>query len=321
MNRHHQQWQHSHDYFYASGENESRTNKVMLLTAVTMVAEIAAGTIFGSMALLADGWHMGTHVAAFAITLFAYRYQRKNINNPDFTFGPGKITVLGGFASAIALAVVALMMAVESIARFFAPTEIAYGQSILVACIGLAVNIISAVILHGDHSHGHSHGHDHHHHDHDHDHHHHDHNLKAAYFHVLADALTSVLAIIALIFGSWFGWWMLDPLMGIVGAGVILVWAKGLIKESSSILLDADIDGKVRVEITQILEQEDDVEISDLHVWKVGPNHLAAIVSLITHSGTSVAEFRHKLADIDHLEHLTVEVVYCREEECLQSIH
>ncbi len=181
------------------------------------------------------------------------------------------------------------------------------------ASIGLAVNIISAVILHGDHSH------DHHHHAHDHGHHHHDHNLKAAYFHVLADALTSVLAIIALIFGSWFGWWVLDPLMGIVGAGVILVWAKGLIKESSAILLDADIDGKVRVEITQILAQEDDIEINDLHVWKVGPNHLAAIVSLISHQPRHSDEFRQRLKTIPHLEHITIEMIHCRQDSCVNA--
>ena len=310
MKKSHSAWYHDHRFFFHPGKNESNTHKVMILTAITMVAEIAAGMTFGSMALLADGWHMGTHVAAFLITLFAYRYLRKNADNPDFTFGPGKITVLGGFASAIALAVVALVMAVESVARFFSPVEIAYSQSMLVAVIGLLVNIASAFILHG--SHDHSHHRDHHHHEH-----HEDHNLKAAYFHVLADALTSIFAIIALFFGSVFGWWFLDPIMGIVGAAVILVWAKGLIKESSAILLDADVDRTARRQIKKTLEQQHDVEVTDLHVWKVGPSHLAAIVSLITHSKTSVTEYRELLSEIKHLEHITVEVVYCQQGECL----
>jgi len=312
----HSDLQHDHNFYFSPGENESRTHKVMLLTAITMVAEIAAGLAFGSMALLADGWHMGTHVAAFVITLFAYRYLRKNANNPDFTFGPGKITVLGGFASAVALAVVALIMAVESVGRFFAPVEIAYGQSILVAAIGLAVNILSAVILHGNHSHSdHHHHHDHH----DHGHHHEDHNLKAAYFHVLADALTSVLAIVALLFGGLFGWWFLDPLMGIVGACVILVWARGLVRESSAILLDADVDSHIRDQIKDRLENEEDIQVTDLHVWKVGPSHLAAIVSLVTHTTSPVTEYRELIAEIAPLEHLTVEVIQCADEQCLAS--
>ena len=307
-----EQWQHGHNFFVHRKQNEKNTKKVMGLTAVTMVVEIAAGVAFGSMALLADGWHMGTHVAAFLITLFAYSYSRKHANNPDFTFGPGKINVLGGFASAVALAVVALIMAVESVGRFFSPVEIHYVQSILVAVLGLAVNVVSAFLLHG------SHGHDHHHeHSLGHDNHHEDHNLKAAYFHVLADALTSVLAIVALLFGSLFGWWALDPLMGIVGALVITRWAWGLLKESSAILLDAGVKSELREEIRQAIEADADNRITDIHVWKVGPHHLAAILTLVTHYPRSSSEYKKLLTGFDQLKHITIEVIKCEDEPCI----
>ena len=307
-----EQWQHGHNFFVHRKQNEKNTKKVMGLTAVTMVVEIAAGVAFGSMALLADGWHMGTHVAAFLITLFAYSYSRKHANNPDFTFGPGKINVLGGFASAVALAVVALIMAVESVGRFFSPVEIHYVQSILVAVVGLAVNVVSAFLLHG------SHGHDHHHeHSLGHDNHHEDHNLKAAYFHVLADALTSVLAIVALLFGSLFGWWALDPLMGIVGALVITRWAWGLLKESSAILLDAGVKSELREEIRQAIEADADNRITDIHVWKVGPHHLAALITLVTHYPRSSSEYKKLLTGFDQLKHITIEVIKCEDEPCI----
>ena len=212
-------WQHQHDFGFIHEKGEQRTRQVLVITAITMVVEIIAGSMFGSMALLADGWHMGTHTAAFAITIFAYRYSRKHAENREFTFGTGKVSVLGGFASAIALAVVALFMGFESVHRFFTPPRIQFNQAIIVAVIGLAVNLICAFLLQGRHDHGH----DHHHHDrnHDHEHHHHDLNLRGAYLHVLADALTSVLDIAALTFGKFFGWNCLDPLMGVVGALVM----------------------------------------------------------------------------------------------------
>ena len=307
-----EQWQHGHNFFVHREQNEKNTQKVMGLTAVTMVIEIVAGVAFGSMALLADGWHMGTHVAAFLITLFAYSYSRKNANNPDFTFGPGKINVLGGFASAVALAVVALIMAVESVGRFFSPVEIHYGQSILVAVVGLAVNVVSAFLLHGSHGHDHHHGHSH-----GHENHHEDHNLKAAYFHVLADALTSVLAIVALLFGSLFGWWALDPGMGIVGALVITRWAWGLLKESSAILLDAGVKREVREEIKDLVEADADNRVTDIHVWKVGPHHLAALLTLVTHYPRSSGEYKKLLAGFDQLKHITIEVIKCEEEPCI----
>jgi len=309
-------WQHEHNFFVHREENEKNTRRVMILTAVTMVAEIAAGIAFGSMALLADGWHMGTHVTAFLITLFAYRYSRRNADNPDFSFGTGKINVLGGFASAVALAVVALIMAIESIGRCFSPVEIQYGQSLLVAGIGLAVNIFSAFLLHGGQ------GHEHHHHgydDHDHAraHHHHDHNLKAAYFHVLADALTSVLAILALLFGRLFDWWLLDPLMGVVGALVITRWAWNLLKESSAILLDAGVGGELRDGIQQAIESAADNRVTDLHVWRVAPRQLAAIVTLVTHYPRPNEEYRQLLAGFRQLKHLTIEVIHCEEPPCI----
>jgi cation diffusion facilitator family transporter len=307
-----EQWQHGHNFFVHHEQNEKKTQKVMGLTAVTMVVEIVAGIAFGSMALLADGWHMGTHVAAFLITLFAYSYSRKNANNPDFTFGPGKINVLGGFASAVALAVVALIMAVESVGRFFSPVEIHYGQSILVAVVGLAVNVVSAFLLHGSHGHDHHHGHSH-----GHENHHEDHNLKAAYFHVLADALTSVLAIVALLFGSLFGWWALDPAMGIIGALVITRWAWGLLKESSAILLDAGVKREIREEIKDVIEADADNRVTDIHVWKVGPHHLAALLTLVTHYPRPSGEYKKLLASFDQLKHITIEVIKCEDEPCI----
>ena len=312
-----EQWQHEHDFFVHHADNEKRTQQVMALTAVTMIVEILAGLVFGSMALLADGWHMGTHVAAFLIALFAYRYTRKNAGNPDFTFGPGKVNVLGGFASAVALAVVALMMAVESFGRFFAPVEIHYGQSMLVAGLGLAVNVVSAFLLHGSGGHQHEHGHNHSRDEHSHQHTHEDHNLKAAYFHVLADALTSILAIVALLLGSLFGWWALDPVMGIVGAVVITRWSWKLLKESSVILLDAGVEGAVREDIRSAIEAQADNRVADLHVWKVGPHHLAAIISLVTHSPRAPEDYRRLLTGVAQLRHVTIEVVTCEDEPCI----
>lgn len=243
-----------------------RVRWVLLLTLFTMVGEIVVGLWSGSMALLADGWHMGTHAAAFAVTLFAYHYAAKHTNNPAFIFGTGKVNDLGGFASAIALATVALMMVVESIERLFNATTIHYEQAMIAAAIGLVVNLLSVALLH-------QHDHEHHH-DHDHEplvgqsehghNHHHDQNLRAAFFHVLADTLTSVLAIIALLTGKLIGWWWLDPLMGIVGAIVIAFWARSLIKSTASVLLDQ-----------QIQSQQ-----ADVREWSMGGGKVARIIHL-----------------------------------------
>jgi cation diffusion facilitator family transporter len=303
-------WQHSHDFNSTNNEGEKRTLWVLILTAITMVAEIVAGAWYGSMALLADGWHMGTHVAAFLITLFAYRYARRHASNPEFSFGTGKVNVLGGFASAVALAVVALVMAVESVVRLFEPQTIQFTQAIWVAVLGLAINLISALLLGHDHHHGHDHDHDH-----DHDH-HHDMNLYAAYMHVLADALTSVLAIAALLAGKYLGLNWLDPLMGIVGAVIIARWAVGLVRESAPVLLDASLAEEKRSAIRQTLEQDADNIVTDIHIWRVSGNHYAAMISLMTHAPRDVSHYKQLLSGYRQLAHVTIEVNTCQEPDC-----
>ncbi|MEJ2662200.1 MAG: CDF family Co(II)/Ni(II) efflux transporter DmeF [Desulfobacteraceae bacterium] len=308
-------WRHQHDFGFIHQKGEQRTKQVLAITAVTMVVEIIAGSIFGSMALLADGWHMGTHAAAFAITIFAYQYSRKHAANRSFTFGTGKVSVLGGFASAIALAVVALFMGFESVHRFFEPPRIQFNQAIIVAFIGLVVNLVCAVLLQGRHDHGHDHRH---HDDHNHAHqHHHDMNLRGAYLHVLADALTSVLAIAALTFGKFFGWYWLDPLMGIVGAVVITRWSYGLLQETSGILLDKNIDKEVIAAIQKKIEVEEDNRVADIHVWKLGPKDYGAILSLVTHYPKDPAHYKALLNDFDQLAHITVEVNQGQGDPCV----
>ncbi|MDQ6993842.1 MAG: CDF family Co(II)/Ni(II) efflux transporter DmeF [Mariprofundus sp.] len=293
-----EKYQHSHDFTPSNPVAEKRTGQVLALTAVMMVIEIIAGTMLGSMALLADGWHMGTHVAAFLISIFAYRYARKHAHSNKLTFGPGKVSVLGGFASAITLGVVALLMCAESIQRVFNPHTIHFDEAIGVAVIGLMVNLISALLLKDGH----------HHHSHDHAHHHHDHNLRAAYMHVIADALTSLLAIVALLSGKYFAWFWLDPVMGIVGAIIITRWSITLLKETAPILLDSSIDTEYLDSVKEALERSDDNRVSDLHIWKVGANHYAAIISLVTHSPKPVMHYKALLQDFHKLSHLTIEV-------------
>jgi len=312
-------WQHSHHFSGSNPDGERNTFYVLLLTVVTMVAEIVAGVWYGSMALLADGWHMGTHVAAFLITLFAYRYARRHADNPAYSFGTGKVNVLGGFASAVALAVVALVMLVESVVRVFEPHAIQFDQAILVALLGLAVNLVSALLLkdHHHHDHGH-HGHAHHDHDHHDDHSHsgHDHNLRAAYLHVLADAMTSVLAIAALLGGKYLGLNWLDPLMGIVGALIISRWAIGLVKQSAPVLLDASINDQQRAAIRQTIEQDGDNQVADIHIWKVSGNDYAAIISLVTHQPRHTDHYKALLCPFSQLTHITIEVNECHLPEC-----
>jgi len=286
---------YDHDFHHAHKHGERRTSYVLVLTVATMVVEILAGFIYNSMALTADGWHMGTHAAAFGITIFAYRYARKHARDPRFSFGTGKVSVLGGFASAVGLAVVSLLMAVESIHRLIEPQDIRFNEAIGVAVLGLAVNLVSAFLLKGA---GHHHGHDH----------HQDHNLKAAYLHVLADALTSVTAIIALTFGRMFGWVILDPIMGIVGSLVIARWAMGLLKETSGILLDGSVDPAVYESIRSAVEAEPECHVTDLHVWAVAPEHLAAILSVHTPGAQTPTGIKARLSEIPHLSHITVEV-------------
>jgi cation diffusion facilitator family transporter len=299
-------WQHDHDFSVLHEHGERRTLQVLFLTATMMIVEVIAGVIFGSMALLADGWHMGTHAAAFMITVFAYRYARKHAASPAFAFGTGKVSVLGGFASAVALAVVALVMLAESAQRLFNPHVIHFNEAIIVAAIGLAINIISALLLQDHHVHGV-----------DNNHHHHDHNLKAAYLHVLADALTSVLAIIALVSGKYFGWHWLDPVMGMVGAAVITRWSYGLLRETGPVLLDESIDEHYKALIRQRIEGDADNRVTDLHVWRVGPAHYAVILSLVTQYPKAPQHYKALLADLDRLAHITVEANQCAGGFCI----
>lgn len=305
------QWRHSHEFHQDASESERRTFYVVILTFVMMVIEIAAGYHYGSMALLADGWHMGTHVAALSISLFAYSYARKHAKNPYFSFGTGKVSSLGGFASAIALAVVAFLMGLESIERLLSPQSIRFNEAMMVASIGLVVNLVSAWLLHGSHSHAHGHSHT------GHDHHHHDHNLRAAYLHVIADALTSVLAIVALLCGKALGWIWMDALMGIVGAIVISKWSWGLIRETSGVLLDATPDKELADKVSQLIETDSDNRISDLHLWRVGANQFAAIISIVTHNPQEPGYYKGLLAELNGLSHITIEVNGCPGKSCL----
>ena len=307
---------HYFDHIYLSAghdQNARRTMWVVWLTAVTMVVEIAFGWITGSMALLADGFHMATHAGALAVAAAAYGYARRHARNPRFTFGTGKVGDLSGFASALLLGVTALFILVESVLRFFEPVSVKFGEATLVAVIGLAINLISALLLGHDHSHDH-HGHDHGHehaaghganHDHGHDHKkgHADNNLRAAYVHVLTDALTSVLAIAALLAGRYMGWWWLDPAVGILGAVVIARWAWGLMKDTSAILLDT-AEPALMKRIKALVEAEGAI-IHDLHVWRIGPHAHAAIISLAP--GGDVGAVRQRVRALPRMEHVTVE--------------
>src|SRR5690606_19172852 len=284
---------HDHIFLGQNHErNERRTWFVIALTSVMMIVEIAAGTIYGSMALVADGWHMSTHAAAMLIAAIAYLYARRNAKNPRFTFGTGKVGDLAAFASAIVLALVALLIGWESIVRLANPIPISFPQAIFVAVIGLIVNLVSAWLLREDHDHHHGHSHDH---DHHHEHHGRDQNLRAAYLHVLADALTSVLAIIALIAGSIYGWIWLDPLMGIVGALVIARWSWGLMRDTGAMMLDyREAGDPIAAKIRSVVEEAGD-KITVLHVWQLGPGRHAAIIAVSTASEMNPVAYRERL--------------------------
>lgn len=302
-------WQHQHRSHSENHRAERNTRRVMWLTLVMMVVEIATGWISGSMALLADGWHMGTHFFALGITAFAYHFSRKHAADPSYSFGTGKVDVLGGFTSAIVLAVVALLMVAESLQRLFAPQNIMFNEALLVAVVGLVVNLVSALLL-NDHSHSHGGC--------DNGHHNHDHNLKAAYLHVLADALTSVLAIIALLAGKHMGWIWLDPAMGIVGALVITRWAYGLLRDTSKILLDRNEDQEVTQKIYSIIEADADNRIADLHLWKINSNKHASIISIVTHYPKPPNHYKELLKNLKNLDHITIEVHASLNEPCIE---
>lgn len=306
---------HAHDYLGAAhDENARRTLWVVLLTAAMMVVEIAAGYLTGSMALLADGFHMATHAGALGVAAIAYGYAKRHVDNARYTFGTGKVGDLAGFASAMVLGLVALGIAVESVLRLANPATVAFGEATVIAVVGLLVNLVSAALLSGGHHHhGHHHAHDHHGHDH-HDHHGHDHhghdggrdnNLRAAYIHVVADALTSVLAIVALLAGRHLGWIWLDPVMGIVGAMVIARWSWALMRDTAAVLLDV-ADPQLADEIRDCVETPGDVRIADLHIWQIGPAAYAAIVEVV--GSVSVATVRERLAPVHEIAHLTVSV-------------
>ena len=351
-------WRHEHVFLGAQHDrNERRTWLVVGLTAAMMVAEIAGGMIFGSMALVADGWHMFTHAAALAIAALAYRFARRHARDPRFSFGTGKLGELAGFTSALILWLVAIFIIWDSAQRLFDPVTIVFEQAIAIAAIGLIVNLVCAAILwdgHGhDHGHGHSHDparrrprdqapsllptrddahdHEHGHHAHDHDHHNHDHahahhahehghgtsraqtdhNLRGAYLHVVADALTSLLAIVALLAGWLYGWNWMDPIVGIVGALVILRWSIGLIRTAGAVLLDAVPDRGIAREIAARLETGGD-RLADLHLWRLGPGHLGLVATIVSDHPQAPDSYKSRLADLSGLSHVTVEVQPCR---------
>lgn len=302
----------NHDHIFNAGNPaaERGTRAVMWITAAMMVVEIVAGWWFNSMALLADGWHMSSHAFAIGLSAFAYAAARRYSTDPRFAFGTWKIEILAGFASAIFLLGVAGMMVFSSVERLFLPQPIHFKEAIFVAVIGLLVNIVCALIL--GHAHDdHHHGHDSHEHHHDH-HHHHDLNLKSAYVHVIADAATSVLAIIALIGGLFYGWSWLDPVMGIVGAVLVALWAKGLLMETGKVLLDREMDHPVVDEIREVIElldNPDETRITDLHVWRVGKEAYSCAVSIVTRSATLTPEqVREQLRQHEEIVHTTIEI-------------
>lgn len=302
---------HHHRFDLHNPVAERRTRQVMWLTAVMMVVEIVAGTVFGSMALLADGWHMSSHALALGVSAGAYALARRHVDDPRFAFGTWKIEVLGGYTSAVLLMAVAAYMGFESVTRLIHPGTIHFEQAIPVAVIGLVVNLISAWALStGDHHH-HSHGHEasHHEHGHGHQHHHHDLNLRSAYLHVVADAVTSVLAIAALLGGKYFGATWLDPVMGLVGTVLVARWAWGLLHDSGRALLDAEMDAPVVQEVRDVVHSLDPAAIlRDLHVWRVGKGKYACIVSVTSALGLSAEAVRRALSVHEELVHVTVEV-------------
>ena len=309
------QWTHLHDFL---GEHHSRNERriwaVVIITTLMMIAEIIGGYYYGSMALVADGWHMSTHAAALGISGAAYVYARRHLRSARFSFGTGKFGDLAAFTSAVVLAMIAAFIGYESVVRLSSPVPIAYKEAIAIAGLGLFVNLACAWLLAASHDHGHSHDHTHHQ-----DHHgkhpvsgaHADNNLRSAYVHVLADAATSVLAILGLATAWTYGWTWIDPAVGIIGAGVIASWSYGLLRDAGAVLLDvtdAEIAGKIRKEL-----ESDGDRISDLHNWQLGPGHTAAISSVVSDQPKPPSHYKQRLAGMDRIAHITVEVQHCKE--------
>jgi cation diffusion facilitator family transporter len=307
--------EHDHLFDLGNRAGERNTWRVVALTAIMMAGEIVAGWLFNSMALLADGWHMGTHAFALGIAGFAYLFARKYSADTRFAFGTWKIEILGSFASAMLLGVVAIGVTVESAARLFRPVAIQYDYALWVAAAGLIVNIVSAFLLqHGGAMHGHDHAHE------DMEHHHGDLNLKSAYTHVLADAFTSVLAIVALIGAKLGGWNWLDPVVGIVGCAVIAAWSYQLIRQTSTILLDREMDHPVVDKVKQAIESDGDAKVFDLHLWRVGRERFACVLSLVADHPHAPDDYRNRLRAFDQLAHVSIEVNPCPSAESARSI-
>jgi len=297
-----EQWQHAHVFVGAAhGRNERKTWTVVALASAMMIGEITGGFLFGSVALIADGLHMSTHAGALLIAALAYLFARRYARDPRFAFGTGKFGDLAGFTSAIVLAMIALLIGYKAVARLLHPAAIAFGEALPIAALGLAVNLASAFLLHDD---------DHADHEQRHAGQHHDLNLRAAYIHVLADAVTSLLAIVALSLGWAFGWLWTDPLAGLAGAFVIANWSWGLVRQAGAVLVDATPDTALAAEIHVALEVDDD-KVTDLHLWRIGPGHCGAIISLVSHRPKPPADYKARLAGLPGLSHVTVEVEAC----------
>jgi cation diffusion facilitator family transporter len=295
------EWRHSHNYLPpAQARGELQTRRVIALTATMMVVEIVAGSVFGSMALLADGWHMASHASALGITAFAYYYARRHADDSRYSFGTWKVGVLGGYSSAVVLAIIALLIAWESVGRLFEPVAISFDEAVVVACLGLGVNLVSAWMLRDGHVHsggGGAHAHD--------------HNLRAAYFHVLADALTSFTAIFALLTGKYFGWIWMDPLMGVVGSIIIGRWSYGLLRDTSRVLLDGDVEAEALAKVRAALEENPDDLVADLHLWRVGPRDMAALISIVAQDPKPPQHYKRLAMQVVELSHVAVEVNRC----------
>lgn len=312
-----EQFRHSHVFLGEAHErNERKTWTVIAVCTAMMVAEIVGGLWFGSVALIADGLHMSTHAGALLIAALAYTYSRHYAEDARLAFGTGKLGDLAAFTSAIALAMIALLIGYESVDRVIYPVPIAFNQAIPIAVVGLGVNLLSAFLLRDDHDHHHGHANDHGDEDHDHDHEHgsshvhRDHNLRAAFVHVMADVAVSILVIVGLVAGRQFGWVWMDPLMGLIATVVILSWSWTLIRSAGAVLLDVCPDPALSGKITARLEQGSD-RVSDLHLWRLGPGHLAAVVSLVTHEPRSPDQYKSRLSGLTGLSHVTIEVVTC----------
>jgi len=311
-------WQHAHVFLgQRHDRHERRTWFVVALTAAMMVAEIIGGILFGSMAVVADGWHMSTHAGALTIAALAYRFARRHARDARFTFGTGKVGELAAFCSAVILAMIAVAIGYEALARLFAPVAIDFEQATWLAVVGLGVNLASAWLLfdkdhHHAHDHEHAHDDDHEHGDHRHHHHGHDSNIRAAYVHVLADAMTSVLAIIGLLAGRFYGWVFMDPLMALIGVGVILSWSVSLWRTTGTVLLDIVPDRHLVGVIRKRLEIDGD-RVSDLHLWRLGPGHSGLIAAVVSDRPQAPSAYKHRLEGVGGLSHITIEVHACED--------